>query len=264
MTFQTLHSLTSALIHTMAKQELQALNWPTSLRLEYGLQWSQSDGVVFHGPLSSADLLRIIPGLRGKRYLTRSHARALFTAVKEQGICVRLELAQSWYSHSGGTRMVAEGFPDEMEGLEKRLLQALREQYECLCHSVKTLGYRLTEGTYPAEYNENLFTRATENITLEAMAVDPSDCGYCETEEAILEEYIRLILVDNARVASVRFQVTCAGQLMAESWASEVVILPGQPVRKWVCRSEIQYVANEARHAITEQAQAFRSFVHAA
>jgi hypothetical protein len=243
MTFQTLHSLTSALIHTMAKQELQALNWPTSLRLEYGLQWSQGDGVVFLGTLSSADLLRIIPGLRGKRYLTRSHARALFTAVKEQGICVRLELAQSWYSHSGGTRMVTEGFPDEMEELEKRLLQALLEQYECLCHSVKTLGYRLTEGTYPAEYNENLFTRATENITLEAVAVDPSDCGYCETEEAILEEY---------------------SQLMAESWASEVVILPGQPVRKWVCRSEIQYVANEARHAITEQAQAFSSFVHAA
>lgn len=264
MTFQTLHSLTSALIHAMAKQELQALNWPTSLRLEYGLQWSQSDGVVFHGTLSSADLLRIIPGLRGKRYLTRCHARALFTAVKAQGICVRLELAQSWYSHSGETRMVTEGFTDEMETLEKRLLQALREQYDCLCHGVKTLGYKLTEGTYPAEYDEILFTRATENVSLEAVAVDPGDCGYCETDEAVLEEYIRLILDDNARVASVRFQVKCAGQLMAESWASEVVILPGQPVRKWVCRSEIQYVANEARHAITEQVQAFRSFVPAA
>ncbi|MGR7464173.1 hypothetical protein ACU60T_23310 [Klebsiella aerogenes] len=264
MTFQTFHSLTSALIHTMAKQELQALKWPVSLRLEYGLQWSQSDGVVFHGTLSSADLLRIIPGLRGKRYLTRSQARALFTAVKERNIRVRLEPAQSWYSHSGGTRMVTEGLPDEMEGLEKRLLQALREQYECLCHSVKTLGYKLTEGTYPAEYHENLFTRETENITLEAVAVDPSDCGYCDTEEAILEAYIRLLLDDNARVVSVRFQVKCAGQLMAESWASEVVILPGQPVRKWVCRSEIRYVANEARHAITEHAQAFRSFVHAA
>lgn len=94
MTFQTFHSLTSALIHTMTKQELQALNWPTSLRLEYGLQWSQNYGVVFHGVLFSADLLRIIPGLRGKRYLTRHHARALFTAVKERNIRVRLEPTQ--------------------------------------------------------------------------------------------------------------------------------------------------------------------------
>lgn len=77
----------------MAKQELQALNWPKSLRLEYGLQWSQSDGVVFHGTLFSADLLRIIPGLRGKRYLARRQARVLYKAVKEQGICVRLKLA---------------------------------------------------------------------------------------------------------------------------------------------------------------------------
>lgn len=264
MTFQAFHSLTSALIHTMAKQELQTLNWPMSLRLEYGLQWSQSDCVVFYGTLSSAGLLRIIPGLRGKRYLSRGNARALFTAVREQGIRVQLELTQSCYSHSWDTRLVAEGFSDEMEMLEKRLLQALREQYDCLCHNVKTLGYKLTEGTYPAEYDENLFTRATANITLEAVAVDPCDCGYCDTDEAILEEYIRMILDDNARVVSVRFQVTCAGQLMAESWASEVVILPGQPVRKWVCRSEIQYVANEARHAITDQVQAFRSFVHAA
>ncbi|WP_447874330.1 hypothetical protein [Serratia fonticola] len=80
MTFQTFHSLTSALIHTMAKQELLALNWPTSLHLEYGQQWGQSDGVVFHGTLSSADLLRIIPGLRGKRYLSRCNALALARA----------------------------------------------------------------------------------------------------------------------------------------------------------------------------------------
>ncbi|MBL5829188.1 hypothetical protein [Serratia fonticola] len=79
---------------------------------------------------------------------------------------MQLELTQSWYSHSWDTRLVVEGFSDEMEMLEKCLLQALREQYECLCHSVKRLGYKLTEGTYPAEYDENLFTRATVNITL--------------------------------------------------------------------------------------------------
>lgn len=99
----------------------------------------------------------------------------------------------------------------------------------------------------------------TERGWSEGLDFHAAECGSMLTVAGI-----RLILDDNARVASVRFQVKCAGQLMAESWASEVVILPGQPVRKWVCRSEIQYVANEARHAITEQAQAFRSFVHAA
>ena len=44
MTFQTFHSLTSALIHTMAKQELLALNWPTSLHLEYGQQRVRATG----------------------------------------------------------------------------------------------------------------------------------------------------------------------------------------------------------------------------
>lgn len=254
MTFHTFHSLTSALIHTLAKQELQALNWPVSLRLEYGLSWSQDDGVVLWGDLSCHDLVRIIPGLRARRYLSRADARALNSAVP----------SQSWYRHAGGARMSVEGFPDTMEKQEQCLLKALQEQYACLCGRVKTLGYRLTEGTYPEESGEVLFTRRTENITLEAVAVDPCDCGYCDTDEAILTDYIRLILDGNARVASVRFQVTCAGQLMAECWASEVVILAGQPVRKWVDRYEIHYVASEARAAIAEQARAFRSFMHAA
>lgn len=264
MTFHTFHSLTGALIHTLAKQELQALNWPVSLRLEYGLSWSQDDGVVLWGDLSSHDLVRIIPGLRARRYLSRADARALFSAVPSLGVTVRIAPSQSWYRHAGGARMSAEGFPDSMAKQEKCLLKALQEQYACLCGRVKTLGYRLTEGTYPEEPGEVLFIRRTENITLEAVAVDPCDCGYCDTDEAILTDYIRLILEDNARVASVRFQVTCAGQLMAECWASEVVILAGQPVKKWVDRYEIQYVASEARAAIAEQARAFRSFMHAA
>ncbi|EOI1393139.1 hypothetical protein ACMGOD_004303 [Klebsiella oxytoca] len=49
MKFQIFNSLSSALIHTLAKQELQVLNWLTLLRLEYGQQWSQNDGVVFNG-----------------------------------------------------------------------------------------------------------------------------------------------------------------------------------------------------------------------
>lgn len=264
MTFQTFHSLSNALIHTMARQELQALNWPASLRLEYGFSWSQDDGVVLWGDLSCQDLLRIIPGLRARRYLSRADARALVSAVQLHAVTTRIAPTQSWYRHSGGARMTLEGFPDAMERLENSLLKALLEQYECLCNSVKNLGYRLTDGTSPTEYGEVLFTRQTENITLTATAVDPGDCGHCDTDEETLTEYIRLILEDNARVASVRFSVRLAGQLMAESWASEVVILPGQPARKWVQLSEIQYVAAEARDAITEQAEAFRSFVRAA
>lgn len=102
MTFQTFHRLTSALIHTMAKQELLALNRPTSLHLEYGQQWGQSDGVVFHGTLSIADLLRIIPGLRGKRYLSRCNARALFTAVRSCATRTDTKLVQPFLGYSTG------------------------------------------------------------------------------------------------------------------------------------------------------------------
>lgn len=70
-------------------------------------------------------------------------------------------------------------------------------------------------------------------VYVAAVAVDPCDCGYCDTDEAVLADYIRFILEGNARMASVRLQVTCTGQLMA-----------GQPVRKWVDRYEIQYVAS--------------------
>ena len=258
------HTLSSALIHTMARQELQALNWPASLHLKYSFCRSKDDGVVLWGDLFCHDLLRIIPGLRARRYLSRKDARALFSAVQSLDVTIRIAPVQTGYRHAGGARMSAEGFPDTMERLEMSLLRALQAQYECLCGSVKTLGYLLTEGTYPAEQGEVLFTRRTENITLDAVAVDPGDCGYCDTGEEILTEYIRLILDERARVASVRFLVKCAGQLMAESWASEVVILPGQPVRKWLDRYEIQYVASEARTAIAEQARAFRSFVKAA
>nr|WP_159466548.1 hypothetical protein [Scandinavium goeteborgense] len=111
MTFHTFHSLTGALIHTLAKQELQALNWPVSLRLEYGLSWSQDDGVVLWGDLSSHDLVRIIPGLRARRYLSRADARALFSAVPSLGVTVRIAPSQSWYRHAGGARMSVEGVP---------------------------------------------------------------------------------------------------------------------------------------------------------
>jgi hypothetical protein len=163
MTFQTFHSLSNALIHTMARQELQALNWPTSLRLEYGFSWSQDDGVTLWGDLSCQDLLRIIPGLRARRYLSRADARALVSAVQLHAVTARIAPMQSWYRHSGGARMILEGFPDAMERLENCLLKALLEQYECLCNSVKNLGYRLTDGTSPTEYGEVLFTRQTEN-----------------------------------------------------------------------------------------------------
>lgn len=257
------HSLTSALIHTMAKQELKALNWP-QLRLEYTLNWCQGDGVIFTGDISYRELLRIILGLRARRLLSCSEARELHTATREYGVTVQVRHDGSWYTHSGCARMSVEGLPDSLEGLEDILLKALREQYESLCGRVKTLGYQLIEGTLPIEYDEILFTRHTENTTLEAVAIDPAEFGNDDTEGEILEEYIRLILREKARVVSIRFQVKCAGELVASSWASGIVIRPGQPVRAWCDRYEIRYVTREARQAIAEKVQALRSFMKAA
>lgn len=254
-------TFTSALIHTMAKQELTALNWPSDLQLDYSLRHCQNDGVIFTGTLSGDDLMCIIPRLRARRLLTRTHARKLFTAVRELGVTVRISNVGKGYSHTGTVVIVAEGFPDALEILEKSLLIALTEQYNDLCHSVRLLGYQLTDATHPEEFEERLLYRKTLNIELDAIAIGPSEFGYCDEDEEILSEYISLILDQRARVASLRFRVKCDGQTMAESWASGIVILPGQPPRKWVPLDEIQYVAHEARAAIRSQAEVFRSFL---
>lgn len=244
-------TLTDALICTMAKQELALHGWPVDLYPAYRFQEGRGDEVRFSGVLSTADLVRLIPVLRARRFLSREDARALLTAVNDLGVIVRVH----------GGEFEASGFPESMEVTEMCLLRAMAEQYACLCHSVRTLGRLLTDGTHPAEYQEVLFSRSTLNTQLQAVAVDPAECGYCDAEVDVLEDYITLILEEGARVASVCFRVTCGGLLMAESWASEVVVMPGQPVRQWVSLDEIHYVAGEARAAIAERIAAFHSFL---
>ena len=252
-------TLTDALICMMAKQELALYGWPADLHPVYRFQEGLADEVMFTGMLSTVDLVRLVPVLRARRYLSRTEARTLMAAVSDHGVTVRMR-GDARHDLEG---LELSGLPDAMEMTGRRLLRALAEQYACLCQSVRTLGRLLTNGTHPAEYQEVLFSRATLNTQLQAVAVDPAACGVCETDEGLLSEYIRLILEENARVASVCFRVMCGGLLMAESWAAEVVMMPGQPTRKWVSLDEVRYVAGEARAAIAERVTAFHSFLHA-
>ncbi|EMC1016729.1 hypothetical protein VBY78_003931 [Enterobacter bugandensis] len=68
------HTLTDALIHTLAKEELSARSWP-HLQLDYSLHHSLGDGVIFTGYLSAEDLHRIIPQLHAEGLLSKACGR---------------------------------------------------------------------------------------------------------------------------------------------------------------------------------------------
>lgn len=255
------HSFTDALIHTQAKTTLAQHLWPETLKAEYSLQHCQGDGVLLTGELAPADLLRIIPRLHT---LTASMTRTLLRLVSEWGVSVRLTRHSHRYSHSGCVTFTAEGFPEETDLAKARLLSALQGQYEIICQEVEALGYRLIAGTFPEEMDEVLLCRGTENITFRVVAVYPEECGYCDTDDALLGDYIDMILRSGRRVLCLRYEVFCDGEKMAESWTTETVIDPEVPVRKWLSLDEVRYVAGEARDAIESRAVAFRSFIKAA
>ncbi|WP_435956152.1 hypothetical protein [Dryocola sp. BD626] len=255
------HSFTDALIHTQARSILTQYLWPDSLQAAYSLQCCQGDGVLFTGELATADLLRIIPRLHT---LTASMSRELLQRVSKCGVTVRLTRNTHRYSHSGCVTLTAQGFPEETGQAEDHLLNALQSQYETICRTVETLGYRLTDGTFPAEMDEVLLCRGTENIVFRVVAVYPEECGYCDADDGLLYDYIDLILRCGRRVLCLRYEVFCDGEKMAESWTTGTVIDPHGPVRKWLSRDEVRYVASEARDAIEARMTAFRTFIKAA
>ncbi|MCT4709070.1 hypothetical protein MUA04_02425 [Enterobacteriaceae bacterium H11S18] len=254
-------TFTDALIHTRAKTILRQHLWPETLEPEYALQHCQGDGVMFTGVLTTEDLLRILPHMHT---LTVSASRTLQRIVSEHGVTVRLSRNTWRYSHSGCATLSVDGFPEDGGPEEEQLLNALQREFDAICHKVEAAGYLLTDGTFPQEVGEVLLSRHTENIELRIVAVYPEECGYCDTESEWLNEYIDHILQHKRRVLCLRFEVYCAGEKMAESWTSETVIPPGEPVRKWLSLDEIRYVASSARSAIEVRAAAFRSFLKAA
>ncbi|EDT2962837.1 hypothetical protein EL09_22505 [Salmonella enterica subsp. enterica] len=260
----TYYSFTEALIRTMAKQQLAAAQWPDDLELRYSLNSCQGDGVSFTGTLSTADLLRLLPMLKARGLLSREVASTLQLFIPLHHATVQLACRSHRYSHSGTVKLVAHDIPEAFEAAETMLLEALNCEYEAICARTEARGYRIIAATYPEETGETLLVRRTANIELRAIVAEPCALGYCDDEEKTLQEYLALI-EDGARVPGIEMQVWCNGQLMAQSWIEHVVIRPGTPARAWLHLEEIAYIADEARTVITEQAEAFRSFLrHAA
>ncbi|EEQ2185702.1 TPA: hypothetical protein I3798_003050 [Enterobacter cloacae] len=257
------HTLTDALIHTLAKEELSARSWP-HLQLDYSLHHSLGDGVIFTGYLSAEDLHRIIPQLHAEGLLSKSRADELQKAVIRWGASIRLTHNGRWYPYTGEAVITASGFPDTASSHEQDLIAALDKQYRAVCQSVKVRGYKVTEATHPEHFEEELFCRRTQYIELNAVALDPAEFGYSDVEDEVLKEFLKLIFEQRARVLTLRFNVKCNGTIMAQCWTSGVVIRPDEPVRKWVPLDEINYLAGEARAEIRAQAQAFSSFLSAA
>ncbi|EEQ0767334.1 hypothetical protein HC316_004486 [Salmonella enterica] len=257
------HTLTDALIHTLAKEELSARSWP-HLQLDYSLHHSLGDGVIFTGYLSAEDLHCIIPQMHTEGLLSKSRADELQQAVTRWRASIRLTNNGRWYPYTGEAVITASGFPDTDLAYETDLITALEKQYCAICQIIKERGYAVTKATYPERFEEELFCRRTQYIELNAVALDPADFGYSDVEDEVLKEYLKLIFEQRARVLTLRFNVKCNGTTMAQCWTSGVVIRPDEPVRKWVPLDEINYVAGEARTEIRAQAQAFSSFLSAA
>lgn len=259
----TYSSFTDALIHTMAKQQLAAAQWPDGLELHYSLNACQGDGVSFTGTLSTADLLRLIPVLQARGLLSDDEASTLQLFIPLHHARVQLICRSHRYSHSGTVELVAHDIPEDLAAAETRLLSALDLEFEAICARTEIRGYRIIAATHPEERGETLLVRRTANIELRALVAEPCALGYCDDDEETLQEYLALI-EDGARVPGIELQVWCNGQRMAQSWIEHAVIRPGAPARAWLPREEIAYLAGEARAMITEQAEAFRSFLRRA
>ncbi|MGP8592091.1 hypothetical protein ACT2EB_18360 [Salmonella enterica subsp. enterica serovar Typhimurium] len=247
----------------MAKQQLAAAQWPDDLALRYSLNACQGDGVSFTGTLSTADLLRLLPVLQARGLLSDDVTLTLQLFIPLHHATVQLVCRSHRYSHSGTVELVARDIPEGLEMAETMLLEALNREYEAICARTEVRGYRIIAATHPEERGETLLVRRTANIELRAVVAEPCALGYCDDEEDTLLEYLALI-EDGARVPGIELQVWCNGQRMAQSWIEHVVIRPGVPVRGWLPREEIAYIAGEARAMITGQAEAFRSFLRRA
>ncbi|HAF4865937.1 TPA: hypothetical protein G9F10_004083 [Salmonella enterica] len=259
----TYYPFTEALIRTMAKQQLAAAQWPDDLALRYSLNACQGDGVSFTGTLSTADLLRLLPVLQARGLLSDDVTSTLQLFIPLHHATVQLVCRSHRYSHSGTVELVARDIPEGLEMAETMLLEALNREYEAICARTEVRGYRIIAATHPEERGETLLVRRTANIELRALVAEPCALGYCDDDEESLQEYLALI-EDGARVPGIELQVWCNGQRIAQSWIEHVVIRPGVPVRAWLPREEIAYIAGEARAMITGQAEAFRSFLRRA
>ena len=201
----------------------------------------------FTGMLSTADLLRLLPVLQARGLFSDEVASTLQLFIPLHHARVQLICRSHRYCHSGTVELVALDIPEGLEAAETMLLEALNREYEAIC----------------ARTGETLLVRRTANIELRAVVTEPGALGYCDEEEDTLLQYLALI-EDGARVPGIEMQVWCNGQLMAQSWIEHVVIRPGAPARAWLPREEIAYIAGEARAMISEQAEAFRSFLRRA
>lgn len=256
-------SFTEALIRTMAKQQLAAAQWPDDLALRYSLNSCQGDGVSFTGSLSTHDLLRLLPVLQARGLLSDEVASTLQLFIPLHHVTVQLICRSQRYSHSGTVELVAQDIPEGLEAAEAMLLDALNREFEAICARTEVRGYRIITATHPEERGEILLVRRTAHIELRAVVAEPCTLGYCDEDEETLLEYLALI-ENGARVPGIEMQVWCNGQRMAQSWIDHVVIHPGGPACTWLPREEIAYIASEARAMITEQAEAFRSFLRRA
>lgn len=254
------YPFTEALIRTMAKQQLADAQWPDDLKLSYSLGYSQGDGVSFTGSLSTHDLLQLVPVLQSRWLLSDEIASTLLLFIPLHHCTVQLVPRSHRYCHSKTVDLVIHDFPEGMDVVEEAFLVALNREFEAICARTELWGYRIIEATHPEAPGEVLMVRRTANIELRAVVSDPSEFGYCDDEEEVLVQYLALIK-KGARVPGIEMQIWCNGHVMARSWIDHVVIFPGAPVRSWVSRDEIAYVAGEARMKISEQVQAFRSFL---
>lgn len=220
---------------------------------------------MFTGQIDTGALLELLPYLQERGCLAAGVAGDLKEAIQITEACVTLQRrGASWYRNPSCVAFCCGSFADDHAALASALISALIEDFEQLCETVVVQGYQIIDGTYPQELNESLFWRETRNIDVIAVVATQEQLGYCDAEDDVLAEYVRLILEEGARVLGLELVVKCSGIKMASSWLTEVVIMPGQHARHWLPRDEVKFVAGDARQEIRLRAEAFRRFLSAA
>ncbi|EIZ2183948.1 hypothetical protein E7W39_04005 [Cronobacter sakazakii] len=257
------------LIRRHCHNQLVERGWPDDLDIETNLSYCQGDGVAFYGRIHTYCILKLLPELAGRGYLSEQDWREMDNCIGESNLNIvlsRNSLANH-YAHAGTITLEYEDWPETMsEPLMRRLLAALRREINDLCGSVAADGYRLMEAINPSWDNAVIRHHRTPNFTVTITEVEPAGGYGLPWDEELQDSCLEAILNEGATLRTLEVSVTCArtGHVYGQSVIPDVMRHPGQPWREWFERDWVRDAVTEARREISETLNAFASFRRAA
>jgi hypothetical protein len=251
------------LVHRHCHNLLKAHGWPDDMEISTSLGHSQGDGVAFYGRLNHDEMLSLLASLVTRQLLPVTVADKLGNFVSDRGWYITL--GRNGYGYRYAHASCIEIFYDDVhEGMCREvdmLMIALREDIKMLCKQMETESYQILEAIYPS-VRPVVLVRKTAHFFVTAKEVDPQGHDGDNWCTEVVDRTIDAIVNQGATLRTLEITVRNwqTGQKMSQSWISDVMRLPGQPVRQWFDRGWLSDAIDEARDEIKALLGAFTTF----